>query len=70
MAQWQATLLVGALALLGNLGASMYYYGRLTERVHGHKGRLDEHKERLDRHDDILGEHGQRISALEIKKHS
>jgi len=33
MAQWLATVIVGAVSLVGNLLATAYFYGRLSQRV-------------------------------------
>lgn len=36
MSPWLATLIVGAVSLVGNLLATAYFYGRLSQRVDNH----------------------------------
>jgi len=36
VAPWLVTLIVGAVSLVGNLLATAYFYGRLSQRVEGH----------------------------------
>jgi hypothetical protein len=45
MPTWLATLLVGCVTVAANALLTAYYYGRLSERVEGHRQTLKRHEE-------------------------
>ena len=62
--QW-ITVALTTTSILITVGGFCVLYGKLTQKVEEHGGRLDKHDERFDKMGATVADHGERLSGLE-----